>query len=323
MHPPPPLSSHYPGIGPLVYGCMGLGGGWDASPIGADELRTANLAVETALDCGIRLFDHADIYRQGKAEVVFGRLLRERPALRRQIVLQSKCGIRPADAEGPGRYDFSRAWLLRSVEGSLQRLGVESLDILLLHRPDPLCEPHEVAEAFRRLRAAGKVRHFGVSNMAWPQIAFLQEALDEPLVVNQIPFSLLHLDWLEAGVLAAAPGGCHSAGAGTLEHCRRRGVQIQAWGSLCQGWLSGRDLVEAAPAVRETSAVVKELAAAYGTSAEAIVLAWLLRHPAGVQAVIGSTAPARIRACALAVGVSLSREDWYRLYVSARGAALP
>jgi predicted oxidoreductase len=324
MSKPLSLAQHYPDISRLVFGCMGLGGVWDNSPVTNKDISVAREAVDAALECGINLFDHADIYTLGKAEIVFGRLLKERPQLRKQMVLQSKCGIRFSDDKGPGRYDFSSAWLLASVEGILQRLGIEQLDILLLHRPDPLMEPEEVAGVFRRLQAAGKVRHFGVSNMQLHQIAFLQSCLDEPLLVNQLPVSLLQLDWLEEGVLVSnRAGGNVNFTPGTLEYCRLNQVQIQSWGSMCQGWLSGRDVSHLSAAIQDTAVLVAGLALQYNTSREAIVLAWLMRHPAAVQPVIGTTIPARIKACALASGVNLSREDWYRLYVSARGAVLP
>ncbi|GAC43258.1 predicted oxidoreductase [Paenibacillus popilliae ATCC 14706] len=161
-----------------------MGGGWNDEPITEQHLAAAHAAVEAALETGIHMFDHADIYARGKAEQVFGQVLKERPEWRERIVLQSKCGIRFADNGIPGRYDFSTEPILRSVDGSLKRLGVEYLDILLFHRPDPLMEPEEVAEAISALKSAGKVRAFGVSNMSAGQIRLLQAYSKEPFIVN-------------------------------------------------------------------------------------------------------------------------------------------
>ena len=319
-----PLEQHLPGVSPLAFGCMGLGGGWNRDPIGAEHRREALEAVDAALEAGINFFDHADIYTLGKAEQVFGEVLRERPGLREEIYLQSKCGIRFAEGELPGRYDFSRDWILQSVDGILQRLGVEYLDSLLLHRPDPLMEPEEVAEAFAHLRDTDKVRHFGVSNMQLHQIQFLQASLPAPLVANQISVSLAELDWLEEGVMVGSPLGKDvNFTAGTLQYCRLHGIQIQSWGSLAQGLYSGRDVSDREDRIQDTARQVARLAERHGVSREAIVLGWLMRHPVSIQPVVGSINPTRIRACGEASGVTLSREEWYTLYVAARGQPLP
>ena len=321
---PLPLERVLPGVSKLVQGCMGLGGGWNANPVGSADVRQAHAVVDAALEAGIDLFDHADIYTFGKAETVFGTVLRERPALREQIRIQSKCGIRFADDAGPKRYDLSAEWILRSVDGSLERLGIEQLDALLLHRPDPLMDADEIAGAFEALRVSGKVRHFGVSNMHAHQLRQLQAAVTEPLVANQIEMSLGALAWLEEGVLAGQPAGAEIGfTAGTVEYCREAGIQLQAWGALCQGLFTGRSLEAEQDRVRATAKCVVELAADYGTSREAIVLGFLLRHPARIQPVIGTTDPDRIARCARATDLALSREDFYRLYETARGAELP
>lgn len=314
-----PLNAHLTDVGPLVYGCMALGGDGTGAITEAD-IAQAHAAVEAALEIGVRLFDHADIYRRGRAEAVFGALLRRDAGLRGRIRLQSKCGIRFADQQQVGRYDLSAEHIERSVDGILQRLGIEHLDILLLHRPDALMEPAEIAQAFGRLRAAGKVGHLGVSNMHAAQMRWLQAALDAPLVVNQLELSLARLEALDAGTTfndpqaTARPGSL--AWAGTLEHAQQHGVQLQAWGPLAQGRFSD-------PAASPGAQAVHDIAAAHGTTANAVLLAWLLRHPAGIQPVIGSGNPQRIRECGDAVRIRLSRDDWYRLYVTARGQALP
>ncbi|KQY86802.1 aldo/keto reductase family oxidoreductase [Pelomonas sp. Root1444] len=315
-----PLNAHLTHVGPLVYGCMALGGDWSGGPVTEADVAHAHAAVEAALGIGIKLFDHADIYRRGKAEAVFGELLKRDAGLRAKVRLQSKCGIRFGDDTTPGRYDLSAEYIEASVDGILRRLAVEHIDILLLHRPDPLMQPAEVARAFGRLKAAGKVGHLGVSNMHAGQMRWLQSALSEPLVANQLEISLAKLDAIDAGTTfndpqaATRPGG--DAWAGTLEYAQQHGVQLQAWGSLAQGRFSD-------PTASAAAKVVHEVAETHRTTANAVLLAWLLRHPAGIQPVIGSGNAERIRACGDAVKIQLSREEWYRLYVAARGQALP
>lgn len=315
-----PLNAHLIDVGPLVYGCMALGGDWGGGPVTEADIAQAHAAVEAALEIGVKLFDHADIYRRGKAEAVFGELLKRDAGLRAKVRLQSKCGIRFADDSNVGRYDLSAAYIEESVNGILQRLAVEHIDILLLHRPDALMEPAEIARAFGRLKAAGKVGHLGVSNMHAGQMRWLQMALPEPLVANQLELSLAKLDAIEVGTTfndpqATSRPGC-VAWAGTLEYAQRHGVQLQAWGSLAQGRFND-------PAASPAAKAVHEIAEAHSTTANAVLLAWLLRHPAGIQPVIGSGNAERIRACGDATKIQLSRDEWYRLYVTARGQALP
>lgn len=320
MSRPLPLHTHFTDIGPLVYGCMALGGDWNGGPLTEADIAQAHAAVEAALDIGVKLFDHADIYRRGKAEAVFGELLKRDASLRAKVRLQSKCGIRFADEANVGRFDLSAAYIEHSVNGILQRLCVEQLDILLLHRPDALMEPAEIAHAFGRLKAAGKVAHLGVSNMHAGQMRWLQTALNEPLVVNQLELSLAKLEAIDVGTTfndpqaAARPGAI--GWAGTLEYAQQHGVQLQAWGSLAQGRFND-------PAASAAAQVVHQTAEAHRTTPNAVLLAWLLRHPAGIQPVIGSGNAERIRACADATQIQLSREEWYRLYVTARGERLP
>ncbi|UNK18985.1 aldo/keto reductase [Paenibacillus sp. N3/727] len=320
-----PLSRRNIPASRLVLGCMGLGGGWDDSPITEEHVRQAHDAVDAALAAGINMFDHADIYTRGKAESVFGQVLKERPDLREQIIIQSKCGIRFAEPNGiPGRYDFSKEHILSSVNGSLQRLGVEYLDILLLHRPDPLMDPEEVAVALETLKASGKVRNFGVSNMTAGQIALLQAYTNEPFIVNQLQMSLQHIGWLDAGVHVNRDDAKENMfPEGTLEYCQMNKIQIQAWSPLAQGVYTGRPVQDLPESIQETAALVKRLANEKETTAEAILLAWLMKHPTGIQPVIGTKNPDRIRACSGAELVELTREEWYSLYVSSRGVALP
>lgn len=317
-----PLARVLPDVSRLAFGCMGLGGSWDQSSLSAKDEHHAQAAIEAALQAGITLFDHADIYTFGKAEQVFGRILAAQPALRQQIYVQSKCGIRFADNEQVGRYDFSADYILSSVEQSLRRLNTDYLDLLLLHRPDPLMHADEVAAVFEQLHSSGKVRHFGVSNMGWAQLKLLQHSLNQPILVNQLPLNLADLDWLDEGVLLghSERRGSHY-GYGTLEYCQQQGIQLQSWAPLAQGVFSGANPCNAHQ--QATAEVVKQLAASYQCSPEAIVLAWLLRHPASIQPVIGSSHPERILACAQAGPLCLTREHWYKLYVTSRGRPLP
>ncbi|MBV2130320.1 aldo/keto reductase [Arsukibacterium indicum] len=319
-----PLANQLRQHSPLVFGCMNLGGGWNKNPLSAADISEANQIIDAALDAGIRIFDHADIYTFGKAEQVFGKVLAQRPELRQHMSLQSKCGIRFADDMNPQRYDFSEQWIIESVNNILRRLQTEQLDILLLHRPDPLMEPAEVASAFAKLTASGKVKHFGVSNMQQHQMALLQDSVLEPFIVNQLELSLSHLAWLDEGTTAGCSGQPPANfSSGTIEYCRRHNIQLQAWGSLSQGLFSGKDISQQPSHVQVTAKLVQQLAAEYQVSSEAIVLGWLMRHPANIQPVIGTTSINRIKACGQAPDVRLSREHWYALYLSARGSALP
>ena len=311
----------------LIAGCMGLGGGWDpATQLDANHEKQAREFLDAALELGINFFDHANIYARGRAEQVFGRILKERPSLREQIIVQSKVGIRWANepAGTPQRFDFSYEHIIEATEAILRRLQIERLDILLLHRPDVLVEGEEVARAFARLKQDGKVRYFGVSNHNRFMMEYLQHFLPDPLVANQLEMNLLHSGFAEAAIsfnqtVPAYPDGWE----GMVEYCRLKGVALQAWSPLARGVLTGGDLKEKSAAVKSTAALVKELADAHQVSGEAIVLAWLLRHPAKIQPVLGTSRGDRLRACAESLKVKLSREEWYRLFETARGKSMP
>ncbi len=318
-----PINRYIPKASTVAFGCMELGGPSD-QPITTDVVQQASDCIDAALESGINFFDHADIYRKGKSEEVFGQALSQRPALRDEIFLQSKCSIKFDDELAPGRYDASHDWIVKSVEGSLKRLKTDFLDVLLLHRPDPLMQPEEVAKAFDTLYQQGKVKYFGMSNVQRHQLEFLQHYLDHPIVANQIELGLGALDWLNEGVVVGHPEhqGVNFTG-GTLEYCRMNNVQIQSWRSLAQGFFSGRDVSREPESVQKTAVLVTSLAEKYQCKPEAIVLGFIMRHPARIQPVIGTTNIGRIKACADAVNVTLSREDWYSLFVSARGVRLP
>jgi predicted oxidoreductase len=301
----------------IALGCMRL----------SSDLGQAKATVQAALDHGVDFFDHADIYGQGLREEVFSAILEDTPGLRDRIYVQSKCGIRFAGDTGPdapARYDFSYEHILGSVEGSLRRLKTDYLDVLLLHRPDPLVEPEEVARAFDELQRKGWVRFFGVSNHTAAQIQLLQTCVDQPLVANQVQLSVVHAQMIDDGVrFNRDEDAPTSRSTDTLAFCRMQGITLQAWSPLAAGALTGKPLVDVAPRIERAADVVREMAQRQGVSREAIVISWLLRHPAGIQPIIGTTNPARIAACCQADGLVLSREDWYRLFEAGRGGRVP
>lgn len=321
------INSYFRELGvsnPIVYGSMGLGGGWNNNPVSAEDVKQAHDVVDCLLDQGVQLIDHADIYTFGKAEQVFGKVLAQRPELKSELVIQSKCGIRFEDELGPGRYDFSHDWITSSVDGILQRLNIEHLPVLLLHRPDPLSDAESLAKTVSELKAQGKIGALGVSNMSKDQIDLISHYSDVPVVVNQLELSLTKLGWLNSGVTHNVSGpDTDNFPIGTLEYCNKHDIQLQSWGSLSQGLFTGRDVSNESTSVQQTTAIVKALSGLYGVSKEAIVLAWLMKHPSNVMPVIGTTNLARIQACCEAQSVSLTREDWYKLFVTARGESLP
>jgi predicted oxidoreductase len=309
----------------LVMGCMRTGGAWDDSDPDQDTIDRALTLFARALEDGINHFDHADIYGRGRAEKVFSHVWTEGLARRDDLVIQTKCGIRfPGDPEpcSPGRYDFSATHILNSVEGSLRRLRTDYLDILLLHRPDPLADPDEIAEVFDRLHHAGKVRFFGVSNYRPDQLALLQRSVRQKLIINQVQFSLAFAHVVESGIVAGyGEEGIATRGEGVLEYCRLHDITLQAYAPLAEGRLTrgGSD----GNGAGATEVLIGQLAAKYGVSPEAILLAWILRLPGGIQPVIGTTHAPRLRHCGQATDFEMSREDWYALFTKSRGRPVP
>lgn len=280
----------------LAYGCMRL----------AHD--TAERAVHAAVDAGYTLFDHADIYNGGNSESLFGEVLRASPGLREQILIQGKCGIRLADGNAPARYDFSRNYIVGSVEGSLGRLGIEQFDLLLLHRPDYLMHAHEVADTVHALIESGRIRQFGVSNFSTSQVELLQAALDVPIVVNQVEINLHNVDAFENGV---------------LDQCQRLSITPQAWCPLAAVAYPAWGNTFSAEDEARLGAELERQARGYGHEPWIIALAWLLKHPAGISPIIGSTTPERIATATAALGVGYRREDWYRLLEARNGQPVP
>ena len=309
----------------IAYGCMGIGGGWDPGPLSEATRKEALVSVRAALDAGITFFDHANMYGRGRCEEAFAGIWKERPGLRDSIVLQTKCGIRfPDEPPGtPRRYDFSRRHILESVEGSLHRLQTDHVDILLLHRPDALVQPEEVAEAFDALAGSGKVRYFGVSNHNPWQIELLRKHVRQRFVVNQVELSLVHNQLINAGVSVNqdAPA-LPTHGEGTLEYCRLHDITIQAWSPVAHGAIARAAEGQGDDRMRAAAAAAQAMAAKKGVSMDAILVAWLLRHPAGIQPIIGTVRPERIRDACAADDVQLSHEEWYALFGAGRGKAV-
>ena len=278
-------------------------------------LAEATALLDAALQSGITFFDHADIYGQGQSERLFAEAVHELGLPRESLLLQSKCGIRN------GYYDSGSRHILDSVDGILQRLDTDYLDILLLHRPDALMEPDEVAEAFGTLAAAGKVRHFGVSNFRPSQIELLQRSLDVDLIVNQLQFGLAHTSLIDSGLNANmdCEGGIDRNG-DALDYCRLQGIGVQAWSPLQFGFFEGNFIGH--PDFPELNRCLDGIAEAYDCSPGAAAIAWILRHPAGMQAIIGSTDPGRVTELAAAGQITLNKTEWYALYRAA-GNRLP
>ncbi len=278
-----------------------------------EEIRSL---VSTARDSGIDFFDHADIYggRDHACEERFAEAMRLSPAERSEIAIQTKCGI---VTDGP-YFDFSYEHIMRQVEGSLRALRTDYIDVLLLHRPDALVEPDEVARAFDELEAAGKVRAFGVSNHTPRQIDLLRTAVRQPLVANQLQLSITHSPLIAQGIAANMSDLDQSVvldGGGLVEYCRINGITIQAWSPFQGGFFTGVFL--GSDEYPELNAVIDRLAARYDVPTIAIATAWITRHPAGMQVVLGTTTPERVAGAALGSDVPLTRPEWYELFRAA------
>ncbi len=308
-----PLGPSGPAVPNVVAGMMRIDGKSD------DEVRDLYTAARAA---GIDFFDHADIYAAElhSAERRFAEALALSPGERAEIRLQTKAGI---VREGP-YFDFSYEHLVSSVEESLRALRTDYVDVLLLHRPDALVEPDEVARAFDELESAGKVRAFGVSNHTARQIQLLRTAVTQPIVANQLQLSIAHAPLVAQGLAAnmeSAPQSAVLDGGGLLDFCRIEGITVQAWSPL-QGTRGDGGVFLGHPAYAELNAVIDELAARYDVEPIAIAVAWITRHPAGMQVVLGTTTPSRVRDAAAGSDIPLSRAEWYAL-TRAAGYVVP
>ena len=292
-------------ISAVGIGCMRL--------VGLPDEKALLELVDTALENGINFFDHADIYGGGRCEQMFGRAV---PAsYRDKIVLQSKCCIRR------GLYDASESYILQQVDKSLQNLNTDHLDILLLHRPDPLMEPEEIASAFDKLAAAGKVRYFGVSNHNPMQIELINKYVGGRILIDQVQFSIAHCPTIDAGINVniANDAACVRDGS-LIEYARLNDIRLQAWSPFQYGMFEGTFI--GSEKYPELNAVLDRLAEKYGCSQNAVAVAWILRHPAGIQTIVGTTNKGRVADIAKACDITLTRDEWYELYLSA-GKKLP
>ena len=271
--------------------------------------------VQGSLELGANFFDHADIYGGGQCEEIFADAIHMSDDVREKIILQSKCGIRK------GMFDFSKEHILDSVDQILQRLRTDYLDILLLHRPDTLVEPDEVAEAFDKLESSGKVRHFGVSNQTPMQIQLLKKSVKQPLVANQLQLSITNATMIANGFnVNMANSSAVDRDGGILDFCRLNDITIQPWSPFQYGFFEGVFLGnEKFP---ELNAKIDEIAAKYNVSNTTIAMAWLLRHPANMQPVTGTMNLERLADCAKASDIKLTREEWYAIFLAA-GNVLP
>lgn len=304
----------------LAYGTMNLA---TLTQKEADE------ALDAAVESGFTLLDMADIYGEGRSEERVGDYLLRHPDARDQVLLQSKCGIRFAEESNPKQYDLRGNWIRDSVERSLRRLNVDVLDLYLLHRPDPLMHPEEIGKTFDILHREGKVRAFGVSNFPFPLIEEIQKWSSQPVTVNQVELNLFRSDLITEPLFFnrkdSPPGGAAGLES-TLERCRKNNITLQAWSALAGGYLSGRPLPEdhdQRELWEKLAEAVKRIALQRGTSAEVVLLSWLLRLPLSLQPLIGTTSPDRIRQCAQADGYTMSRQEWFTLLEARLGRPLP
>ncbi|GAB3057673.1 aldo/keto reductase family oxidoreductase [Salinicoccus sesuvii] len=290
----------------IVLGCMRI-----------SELETGALArhIGTAIDCGINLFDHADIYGSGECERKFGRLLATE-VNREDILIQSKCGIRQGATKDIQYYDLSKTHIIGSVDNILKRLETEYLDLLMLHRPDALMDPEEISEAFDQLHATGKVRHFGLSNFNATQFDFIQKYTDHKLITNQVQFGPAASHMINSGIQANTPfDGAADKDGGLLEQSRMNNVTLQAWSPFHYGYFEG--IIMDDPKFDVLNAVLENIGRSHDVTKNAVVVAWILRHPANMQTIIGTTDTKRLQNIAQAAEIELTREEWYHIYKAA------
>ncbi|HEM3511606.1 aldo/keto reductase family oxidoreductase [Streptococcus suis] len=296
--------------------------GLEVSRIGLGCMRMANLTeqetakvLDTVVGQGINFFDHADIYGCGESEIRFAQGAKLAGLKREDLLLQSKCGIRK------GYFDFSKEYILESVDGILKRLDTEYLDVLALHRPDALMEAEEVAEAFYLLKKAGKVHHFGVSNQNIYQMELLQSYLEQPLAVNQLQLSPAHTPLIDAGLhVNMKDDAATMRDGGLIDYCQLKKITIQAWSPFLIDLQRG--IFANHPDYALLNQTIREIAVRYHVSHETIVVAWILRHPAKIQTIVGSMNSDRLTKIAQASQLTLTRQEWYEIYRSA-GNILP
>lgn len=288
-------------------GCMRMAG---------KDVNEVEKLLQGAVEMGINFFDHADIYADGEAEIVFGKALKQSGILRKDIIIQSKCGIQP----GVG-YDLSKNYILSSVDGILKRLNIERLDILLLHRPDALWEIEEICEAFDILYNSGKVQYFGVSNQSSFQMDLLQSELHQKLIISQMQFSVAHCAMIHDGLNVNVPNeAVQSNDGGLMQYCKKKSILMQAWSPLQYGFFEGSFINS--PKYPELNNVLDKIAWDKEVSKTAVALAWILRNVTMIQPIVGTMQLSHLEEAAQAAEISLSKEEWYAIYCAA-GNRLP
>lgn len=290
----------------VIAGCMRL----------PDDVAKVQNFIDTAIGLEINYFDHSDIYGDGKCESIMGKALEKMPGTREKIILQSKCGIVPGVM-----YDFCKEHIIKSVEESLRRLKTDYLDILLLHRPDALVEPEEVAEAFDELHFSGKVRNFGVSNQKPMQIELLKKYVHQPLLINQLQLSITNANMITNGLeVNMNTQGALDRDGSVLDYCRLNDITIQAWSPFQYGFFEGIYLNN--DKFPELNSKIDEIADKYGVSNTAIVSSWIISHPANMQIISGTMNEERLREIAKGADIKLTKKEWYEIYMAA-GNMLP
>lgn len=291
----------------IALGCMRI------SELSKDD---AEILIKTSLDEGINFFDHADIYSKGESEKIFADTINMNDDLREKIILQTKCGIIPGEM-----YDFSKEHILKSVDGSLKRLKTDYIDTFLLHRPDILVDPEEVCEAFNILYESGKVKKFGVSNHTPFQIELLNKYLDNKIIINQLQFGIMHTGMLDSGInMNMKNDASINRDGGVLDYCRLNEITIQAWSPYQYGFFEGIFLNN--DKFPELNKKINEIAKKYNVTNTAIATAWILRHPAKIQTIVGTTNKNRLKNICKASSIKLTRKEWYEIYLAA-GNKLP
>lgn len=293
-------------VSQIALGCMRIAG---------KSVDDVEALIATAREEGINFYDHADIYGGGKSETLFGEVLARHPQWRKDMIIQTKCGIRR------GFYDFSKEHIIDSVHNSLIRLKTDYIDILLLHRPDTLMDPKEVGEAFQELYDQGKVKMFGVSNMNPAQIDLLQKYTSFPLCINQVQFNPVNSGMIDSGInVNMSNAGSVDHDGSLLEYCRLHDITLQPWSIMQASWEKGSFLDHADyPELNET---LNRIAQNYGVSKAAMNIAWILRHPANMQPIAGTTSPQHLKELCAGANIDITREEWYEIYRSA-GKLLP
>jgi predicted oxidoreductase len=327
--PTQPLGPAQTPVTRIALGCMGLAGTWNPAELTPEHRRKAIESFEAALDAGITFYDHADFYGGFACETVFKDCLAAVPGSRDKIFIATKVGI----AWPNGYYDHSTDYIRKGIHGSLSRMGIDYVDLYQLHRPDPLTHPAETAKVLDALVDEGLVRLIGVSNYYPHQVLALKRYLKAPIVSNQISLSLTRLDPIYEGACGAGPAGLGyaggpSAGDGVLDQCMELGITPLAYSPVGGGWLSGKRTIPADHAKRDMLerilAAMAEMGPRYNDATPTqLAIAWLLRHPSQIIPLVGSNNPEHIREAVGAVKIDLSRQDWYKLWVAARGTPVP